>query len=171
MTDVGDGRDPSATLPPDERIEEATVDDLDAILDHWTALIEHGQRYGLHLLSKPNRTVARETLAAAIADGLAFVARPDDRIVGFCSLALETGGFERDVQRGVVENLYVEPDVRGEGLGSALLAAGEHRLEERGAERLAVEIMVADEDVWAFYEDHGYRPYRLTFEKRVETNR
>jgi len=156
---------------PTDRIAAATLEDLDAILDRWVALIDHGRQQGLRIRSEPNRTIARESLAAAIADDLAFVARIDGVVVGFCSLTLETGGFERDVDRGVVENLYVDPSARGHGLGGALLDAGERRLVERGADTIAVETMVADESIRAFYEERGYRAHRLTLERRVETNR
>jgi GNAT superfamily N-acetyltransferase len=166
----GDGES-SRSTPAHEHVEDATLEDLDRVLECWLALIEHGRQYGLHIEPSPNRTVARETLAAAIADDLAFVARLDGRVVGFCSLALETGGFERDVDRGLIENLYVEPAVRGEGLGAALVAAGERRLVENGVQTIAVETMVADEDVQSFYADRGYRPHRVTHEKRVETDR
>lgn len=154
-----------------EHVEPATLEDLDRVLECWLALIEHGRQYGLHIESSPNRTVARETLAAAIADDLAFVARVDGRVVGFCSLTVEMGGFERDVDRGVIENLYVEPAARGEGIGTGLLAAGERQLLERGVDVVAVETLVADEDVQSFYAERDYRPHRVTLERRVETDR
>lgn len=163
--------DDSQSAATHEHVEAATLEDLDRVLECWQALVDHGRQYGLHIESSPNRTVARETLAAAIADDLAFVARVDGRIAGFCSLTVETGGFERDVDRGVVENLYVEPAARGDGLGTALLAAGERRLVERGVDTVSVETMVADEDVQSFYAERGYRPHRVTLERRVETDR
>lgn len=164
---TGDGSRSTAGI---QHVHEATLEDLDRVLECWLALIEHGQQYGAHIQAAPNRTVARETLAAAIADDLAFVARLDGRVVGFCSLTVESGGFERDVDRGVIENLYVEPAARGEGLGGALLTAGERRLVERGVDVLAVETMLADEDVQEFYAERGYRPHRVTLERRVETD-
>jgi len=155
----------------DSRIRHATTADLEALLACWLSLVAHGREHGLHLRTDANRTIARETLAAAIADDRAFVADEDDAVVGFCSLSLERGGFDRDAPRGVVENLYVDPGARGDGLGSALLAAGEDRLRELGAEIVAVETMAADEAAGEFYAERGYAPHRLTLEKRVETNR
>ncbi|GAB3681545.1 N-acetyltransferase [Salinarchaeum chitinilyticum] len=171
MTGADDGAGVTDELASDDAIREATMADLDDVVEAWVDLVEHGRAHGLHIEATSNRTVARQTLAAAIDDDLAFVASAGDRIVGFCSLALETGGFDRDVDRGVVENLYVEPSARGRGLGSALLAAGEQRLIDRGADAIAVETMIADEDVVEFYRERGYRPQRLSVEKRVETNR
>lgn len=155
----------------DAVIEDATAADVDRLLELWQALVEHGRQYGLHLLSDANELGARQTLAAAVADDRVLVARVDDRVVGFCSVQIDGGGFERDVTRGIVENLFVEPAARGEGVGSELLDAGEERLVDRGATVLAVEAMAADADVREFYEERGFRPHRVAFEKRVETNR
>lgn len=149
-------------------VDDATGDDVERVLECWKALVDHGRAYGLHLESDANELVARETLAAAVADDRVLVARPGNRIVGFCSLALETGGFQRDVDRGFVENLYVEPAARGASLGSALLAAGEERLAERGATTVVVEAMAADPDVRAFYRERGFEPHRVAFEKPLD---
>lgn len=156
-------------------IEDATASDLDRLLELWVALVDHGRTYGLHLRSDANRLIARETLAAGISEDRVLVARSGDdgdgAVVGFCSLTVETGGFDRDATRGIVENLYVEPAARGAGLGSALLEAGEQRLVEQGASTIAVEAMAADADVREFYRERGFEPHRVAFEKEVETNR
>lgn len=160
-------------MPADAAIDDATADDVERLADLWTDLVDHGRTYGLTLRSDANRLAAREVLAAAVADDRVLVARvdvgrPDERVVGFASLALETGGFERDRVRGVVENLYVEPAARGEGVGSALLAAAEERLAELGAGTIAVEAMAADDGVREFYRDRGFEPRRVTLAKRVD---
>lgn len=152
-------------------IEAATVEDLDRLVDLWVDLVEHGRSYDLSMRAEENRLVAREVLVAAVADDRVYVARDDDRVVGFCHLQFESGGFERDRDRGVIENLYVEPDYREAGLGSDLLEAGEERLAELGAEEVALEALVTDERVRSFYSDYGFSPTRVTLAKRVETNR
>lgn len=165
---ASNGDDPAAPTAAAGAVEDATAADLDRLVECWTALVDHGRTHGLHLLSDPNQLVARQTLAAAVADDRVLVARHADRVVGFCSLALETGGFQRDVTRGLVENLYVEPAARGAGLGSALLAAGEARLADLGADAVVVETLVADVDVQAFYRDRGYEPHRVALEKPLD---
>lgn len=162
------------------------MDDLEALLEHWVALIQHGREHGLHIEAGPNRPVARETLAAAITDDRVFVAlerapptdddpsstpaRDGDTppVVGFCSLSVESGGFRRDADLGTIENLYVDPAHRGEGLGSALLAAGERRLRERDVDAITVETMAADDAALSFYQAHGYEPHRLVVERAID---
>lgn len=151
-------------------IEPATVDDLDRVLDLWQRLVEHGREHGLHLHSAANRRLARERLAAAVGDDRVFVAR-DEEIVGFADCELPPETFEADVTRGVVENVYVLPERRGEGIGTALVEAAERRLADLGAEVVAVETLAADDRVRRFYRRQGYRPQRVVLERRIENHR
>ncbi|MFC7007667.1 GNAT family N-acetyltransferase [Halalkalicoccus salilacus] len=72
--------------------------------------------------------------------------------------------------RGTVHNLYVVPERRGEGIGSALLEAAETELAADGADRICLEALVGNEEARRFYENNGYGPHRIEFEKRVETD-
>ncbi|WP_415856708.1 GNAT family N-acetyltransferase [Sinomonas sp. G460-2] len=56
----------------------------------------------------------------------------------------------------LLDELYVEPARRGEGLGGELLAAAEALVRERGAELLEINVDGEDVDARRFYERHGY---------------
>ena len=57
---------------------------------------------------------------------------------------------------GLLDELYVEPAVRDQGIGSRLLAAAETVVRERGGELLEINVDGADVDARRFYERHGY---------------
>jgi GNAT superfamily N-acetyltransferase len=57
---------------------------------------------------------------------------------------------------GLLDELYVAPVLRGQGIGSALLALVEATARQRGAELLEVNVDGADTDARRFYEQHGY---------------
>jgi len=57
----------------------------------------------------------------------------------------------------VLDELYVAPGLRGRAIGSALLAAAESVVQERGCELLEINVDGADVDARRFYERHGYR--------------
>jgi GNAT superfamily N-acetyltransferase len=56
----------------------------------------------------------------------------------------------------LVDELYVAPESRGRGLGSALLVAVESLTRERGGELIEIAVDGADADAHRFYERHGY---------------
>lgn len=147
------------------RINDATLDDLDRLVEGWVALAADQRRYGSHILPEANRDLIRQTLATHVVDGTALVAREADRVVGFVTFELERDGLERSVTRGVVQNVHVESTARGEGIGSALLEAAEERLREHGASVLTLEVMAENDDARRLYRRLGYRPHRIELEK------
>ena len=58
---------------------------------------------------------------------------------------------------GLLDELYVVPTRRGQGLGTALLRAAERVVRERGGEVLEINVDGDDVDARRFYERHGYR--------------
>ena len=177
-------------------VEPATSQDVDAIADRWVELAEGQRAFGSHLLTGENRRRVRADIARGVIADELFVARdesepkgpetrgsgpresetsawsrtPRDAVVGFVMFTVESGYYEQDARRGVVQNIYVDPDRRGEGIGSTLLTAAERALAERGAETVGLEAMADNEDARRFYRRHGYRPHRVELEKRAESD-
>lgn len=143
--------------------------DVDALADLWVALARGQRAYRSHIRAEPNRLTAREAIARAVVTDRVRVARDPD-LVGFVMYDVEAGRYDQDVVRGVVHNVYVTPDHRGEGVGSALLAAAEAELAEAGADVVALEAMADNEAALDLYERRGYRPHRVELEKRVDAS-
>jgi len=145
--------------------------EIDRIVDLWAELAESQRQYDAHILSEENRTGVRETLVHQLVAGQVIVARdgltPAD-IHGFASFRIESGSFERAVTRGIIDNVFVVPKRRSEGIGSALLEAAESRLKNHDVDRIALEVLAANEAGRRFYQRHGYEPHRLEVEKPVE---
>lgn len=143
---------------------------MDAIVDQWVKLA-HGQRdHGSHIAPESNRATIREvTLRHVVSDDL-LVAREHGDVVGFVMFTIERGEYDQDVERGIVQNLYVDPDHRNQGTGAALLEAAESHLTERGADRIALNVMASNEAARRFYRRHGYDPHHVDLEKPVESD-
>jgi len=142
----------------------------DRLTDMWVDLARDQRSYGSHLLGPENRTVIRETVVQRIVADNLLVARREGRVVGFVMFTVEHGRYEQDVTPGLVENLYVEPTARRDGIGSALLGAAEELLIADGATVLQLEAMADNDAARQFYAAHGYTPHRLELEKSTEND-
>lgn len=150
------------------RITPATIDDIEPVTDLWIALAEGQRGHGSTLLGERNRATVREWVARSVVTGELLVARNEaDAPIGFVGFSLDHGGYERDRTRGTVSNLFVVPERRGEGIGSALLRAAEQALREAGAEAAALEALTDNERAREFYADRGYEPNRVELTKSL----
>lgn len=137
------------------------------IVEMWLSLASGQREHDSHLLASENRARIRESIVRHIVTDRLLVAR-DDEILGFVMFALESGNYEQDVRRGLIENLYVVPDRRSEGIGSGLLAAAEGELRSLDVDVIALEVMATNDEARRFYRTHGYSPHRVELEKRID---
>lgn len=149
-------------------IDRPETTDVDAIVELWVALADDQRAHGSHVRGRESEATIRQSIAQRVVGDRAFVARSEEEgIVGFVTFGLEEDTYRRDVSRGVVENLYVEPGHRDRGVGSALLERAERTLADHGADVVTLEAMAENDDARRFYERAGYHVHRVEFEKPV----
>lgn len=151
-------------------IRTASMDDADAVADLWVELARDQRTYGSYLLGQPNRPTIRESIVQRIVADDLLVAERAGTVVGFVMCTVERGRYEQDGTTGVIENLYVDPDARREGIGSDLVAAAEGRLADSGATRITLEAMAENDTARAFYAERGYTPHRVELTKSTESD-
>ena len=83
--------------------------------------------------------------------GSFVVARLDGRPVACGALR------KLDAQRGEIKRMYVAPEVRGRGVGRAVLLGLERQAAELGVRELVLETGVRQAEAIALYEKHGFR--------------
>jgi ribosomal protein S18 acetylase RimI-like enzyme len=140
------------------------------VTDLWVDLAEDQRDYGSHLLAAENRTRIREAVVRHIVTDSLLVARDDGDLVGFVMFSVESGSFDQDVRRGLIENLFVAESDRRETVGEQLLSAAETVLADRDVEVVALDVLYGNEPARAFYDELGYEPHRLELEKVVESD-
>lgn len=154
----------------DVRVEAATMADVNAVTDLWVDLVAGQRDHGTHLFAAENRSAVRSVIEQYVhADGV-VVARsdgPEGAVVGFVMYHVQGGMYEQDVERGVVENVYVVPEARGQGVGTRLLKVAESELEGRGVDVVSLSVLADNDDARALYRDRGYRPQRISMEKSL----
>jgi len=151
-------------------VAPANLSDLDAIADLWAELVAGQREHGAHLLADGNRETARDFLGQAVAADNVFVAERGGETVGFVQFRVESGIYDQSVERGFVDNVYVRPPHRGQGIGSRLLDAAERALDARGVERVALSVLADNDAARRFYERHGYGAHRVELERPLESD-
>jgi ribosomal protein S18 acetylase RimI-like enzyme len=161
------------------RVEPATGDDLAAITDRWVALVADQRAHGSHLRPEENRSEAQDVLSQYVHTDNIAVARTDPEdpsidgpgaVVGFVMFHLETGLYDQDAVRGIIDNVYVDPAYRDRAVGSRLLDYAEGELESAGAEVIALSVMADNEAAQRLYDRRGYEPHRYMLEKPTESD-
>ena len=151
-------------------IELATVEQAERVRELWVALADEQTQYDSHVLAERNESVVADELTRhAVTDRL-VVATVDGDVVGFVMYTLDRGSYEMDVAQGVVENLYVAPEYRNEGVGGDLLETAERRLDGLGADTVVLEAMAENLAARRFYRRHGYDSHRVQLEKPLESD-
>ena len=98
------------------------------------------------LAARLERLLARDDVIAVLVG---------DPAVGVALLTLRPNVWY-DGPVALLDELYVAPQLRGRGLGSALLATAEEAVRHRGGEVVEINVDGDDTDARRFYERHGY---------------
>ncbi len=135
-------------------IRAATPDDVPLILRFIRELAEYERMAHLVVATEE---VLRETLFGARPYAEVVIAEEDGEAAGF---ALFFYNFSTFLGRpGIyLEDLYVRPEVRGRGVGRALLAHLARLAVERGCERLQWWVLNWNEPAIRFYRSVGAEP-------------
>lgn len=103
----------------------------------------------------PGRDVLAARLGQLLAGADVIALLTGDPAVGVALLTLRPNVWY-DGPVAVLDELYVAPELRGRGLGSALLAAAEAVTGQRGGQLLEINVDGDDTAARRFYERHGY---------------
>src|SRR5471032_3015547 len=103
----------------------------------------------------PGKAVLAARLGWLFAGGDVVALLTGDPAVAVALLTLRPNVWY-DGPVALLDELYVAPEVRGRGLGSALLAAAEAVTRQHGGELLEINVDGDDTGARRFYERHGY---------------
>lgn len=159
-------------------IDNPEMEESEVIADLWVDLAREQYEHGSYLAAEENRIEIHDSICQHIVSGDLLVARfPRDEsqsdecdIVGFVMFTPETGRYEETRSIGLIENLYVIPEYRNEGLGATLLAKAEERLSAADVEIITLDLMAQNEAARRFYVRHGYTTQRETMAKGKHEN-
>ncbi|MGD8405154.1 MAG: GNAT family N-acetyltransferase [Anaerolineales bacterium] len=133
-------------------IERASLTDQEAILELLQKqFVEHEIEYSSDILSTAiGEMLKREGL------GLFLVARDKDKLIGIAAISfawtLEHGG-----KSAWLDELYVLPDYREDGIGSALIESAIDELRKQGCAAIDLEVEENHHRAERLYERKGFK--------------
>lgn len=104
----------------------------------------------------PGAAVLSVRLTRLLAQPTTYAVLADEPAVGVALVTLRTNVWT-DGSVALLDELYVAPQHRNRGLGTAILAVVEQTARERGCAWLEINVDGEDTDARRFYERHGYR--------------
>ena len=101
-------------------------------------------------------------------EGRIFVAEADGQPIGWAVFLIEQDYvyvIEEERTYGYIAELFVTENVRGRGVGQALIKACEDEGRSRGLKRMMIGVIPANERAARVYAQAGYSPYAMELRK------
>lgn len=135
------------------------TENLEVVRSMWDGLYVHQREHGL-LADIPDDAFDSWVKSFATINGrfgFVLVASVDGRDAGFCAGRMRPmpayfgGGYA-----GYISDVFVSPDVRGAGIGRALVDGGVRWFRERDVKRVELHVVWANTQALGFYRRLGW---------------
>jgi ribosomal protein S18 acetylase RimI-like enzyme len=150
----------------------ADYPELDELYAQVDAYHHEGAPYSFAPVATPARTL--ELIQASIHDPNQdlFVAQIEDRTVGLLRIAYR----ERQLPFvpkfiAIVEEIIVDRDHRGTGIGRQLMVLADQIAFDRGAVEVRLDVLEFNTSAYGFYESLGFEPYSRWMRKELRDPR
>lgn len=98
-------------------------------------------------------------------NGFAVVAQEDQTVIGYAIGATGSAEeFRTTDTLAELETMYLQPEYRGQGIGTRLLEEFKDWADNQDADRLRVEASAQNKGAIRFYRDNGFEDYTITLE-------
>ncbi|WP_277554639.1 GNAT family N-acetyltransferase [Halobaculum limi] len=151
---------------------EATVDDLDALIDRWydlaTAMEDHSELN--KLVYEDAKDVPDDGFRAHLdADDVTdYLVVDEGETIGFLTLSAGEHPSRRYSRYLRIVNLAIDEAHRGQGHGTAVVDRVRERARERGCDHLKVSCEWGNEGARRFYRDTGFEPKQVEYAQPLE---
>jgi ribosomal protein S18 acetylase RimI-like enzyme len=134
------------------QIRAAAPDDIPQLL---TLIRRYWELEGITGFAALRIELLLKELLASPAAGSVWVAESQTALTGYLIVVLVMS-LEHQGLMGEIDEFFVNPEARSQGVGEQLLAAAEAWLVRHGGVRLQLQLGVSNRRAQAFYERHGY---------------
>jgi len=153
-------------------LRRATLEDLTALLEMWLAFLDEQAAMDDRFARSEDASERWRNdfpLWVNAQDRCLLVAFKDAEAVGFLAAQLwASPPIYRQERTAHINEVYVTPSVRGQGVGKRLVSAIRAWSEEVGARRLQLVVLAENEQARAFWTKEEAQPLALTLTLSVD---
>ena len=118
--------------------------------------------------ARPDPKLLALHLNEPAASRVILVAERGGKLLGTCTLNLIEHLAHNFARSGVVEDVVVDADARGLGIGQALIGKAGERARALGCYKLALSSNQSREDAHRFYATLGFKPHGISLALRLD---
>ena len=156
-------------------IRQATIEDLKTVQEFGYKLLkyEHDNWDPILDLNWPFSEGGEANYTKAINERYTLLAELDGKPVGFLigSIRLPDPKAPRQITAAQLDNIFVDDEVRGQGIGEKLFDEFKEYCLSKKADTLSVAVTYQNEIATRFYEKIGFVPSRMVLKQELSSSR
>lgn len=125
----------------------------------------HGDSYNLNWPYEDAGIQYFRSCLEPVSPSAVFVAENAGRLVGYIASSYATRGYRSINPIGSLDNMFVEDEYRGQGVGSALVAAFKQWAAEEGVAIIQVNACAGNKRAIKFYQRCGFADHEVILEQ------
>lgn len=153
-------------------IEEAKPEHVQAIVEHWKALMEIHKKMDAEFFEDTDlwieeyETTISETIEVAFSDSKVYVALDNEVVVGYATIYIER--FAMPMYNSdplcVIGDMMIEEQYRRQGIGELFIEEAKKMAKEFSVKKLMLNVFAKNQIAYGYFKQQGFEDtmYRMT---------
>ena len=157
-------------------IEEAKPEHVQAIVEHWKALMEIHKKMDADFFNDTDlwieeyETTISETIEVAFSDRKVFVAIDNEVVVGYATIYIER--FSMPLYNSdplcVLGDMMIDEQYRKQGIGELFIEEAKKMAKEFSAKKLMLNVFAKNQIAYQYFKHHGFEDIMYRMSKTVD---
>ena len=157
-------------------IEEAKPEHVQAIVEHWKALMEIHKEMDAEFFEDTDlwieeyETTISETIEVAFSDSKVYVALDNEVVVGYATIYIER--FAMPLYNSdplcVIGDMMIEEQYRKQGIGELFIEEAKKMAKEISVKKLTLNVFAKNQIAYQYFKHHGFEDIMYRMSKTVD---
>jgi GNAT superfamily N-acetyltransferase len=157
-------------------IEEAKPEHVQAIVEHWKALMEIHKEMDAEFFEDTDlwieeyETTISETIEAAFSDRKVYVALVNDFVVGYATIYIER--FSMPLYNSdplcVIGDMMIEEQYRKQGIGELFIEEAKKMAKEFSVKKMMLNVFAKNQIAYGYFKQQGFEDTMCRMTKTID---